>query len=447
MDYTFYELVWFFLIYSFAGWCAEVCAAAVQKRKFVNRGFVAAPVCPIYGTGAVLFAVFLTELKGHLLVLFVFGGLLASLVEFFTGALLEKIFHRKWWDYSNEKFNFDGYTCLKFSAIWGAFAILLVYFVNPFLKDVIGLMPDPIRVILAWVALGILAADVLGTTLAIRGMQKKLQPVSDLTENIKAVSKLLENSITRHIQRRMERAFPNLEPEKIAGKAVAGKEKSGVFAEGCSFYKLVYLFFLGAFLGDITETIFCLITAKKLMSRSSVVYGPFSIVWGLGCMLLTWILYRYKDKSDSYMFVAGTLLGGIFEYICSVFTELVFGTIFWDYNGFAFNLGGRINLLFCFFWGIAAVVWFRIVYPFLSGMIEKIPEKIGKLLAWVLIVFMVWNVAVSSLALIRYTQRNTKTFEEAEIQYQELNQFLDSHFPDERMERIYPNAKIVENMK
>ena len=80
-------------------------------------------------------------------------------------------------------------------------------------------------------------------------------------------------------------------------------------------------------------------------------YGPFSTSWGLGCALLTLFLYRYRNRSDRHIFLAGTLLGGAYEYVCSVFTELVFGTVFWDYSGFAFNLGGRINLLYCFFWG------------------------------------------------------------------------------------------------
>ena len=212
----------------------------------------------------------------------------------------------------------------------------------------------------------------------------------------------------------------------------------------------MYLFFLGAFLGDLTETIFCYITTGRLMSRSSVVYGPFSIVWGLGCMLLTWILYRYKDKSDRYLFAAGTLLGGVFEYVCSVVTERIFGTIFWDYSGFTFNLGGRINLLFCFFWGIAAVAWFRHVYPPLSKLVEKLPAKAGKILAWVLIVFMIFDAGLSSLALSRYNERNTAQTEAAGSkaleEFPQLNAFLDAHFPNERMEKIYPNAKLVANM-
>ena len=219
------------------------------------------------------------------------------------------------------------------------------------------------------------------------------------------------------------------------------KERAGVFAVGCSFYKLVCLFFLGSFLGDITETIFCYVTAGELMSRSSVVYGPFSIVWGFGCVLLTAILYQYRTRSDGYIFLFGTVLGGAYEYFCSVFTELVFGTVFWDYSKIPFNLGGRINLLYCFFWGIAAVVWLKVLYPLFSGWIEKIPKKAGIVLTWIMIVFMIFNMAVSAFAMARYSVRNT-TGAEASTG---LDMFMDEHFPDERMERIYPNAIIVED--
>ena len=171
------------------------------------------------------------------------------------------------------------------------------------------------------------------------------------------------------------------------------------------------------------------------MSRSSVVWGPFSIVWGLAIVMATILLHKYRKKPDRTLFLAGTLLGGAYEYICSVFTELVFGKVFWDYSHIRFNLGGRINLLYCFFWGIAAVVWIKGIYPGLSGLIEKIPVKIGKYLSWVLIVFMCCNMAVSSLALIRSTQR--KNDMPAEHGWQKI---MDERFDDERLERIYPNA-------
>lgn len=92
---------------------------------------------------------------------------------------------------------------------------------------------------------------------------------------------------------------------------------------------------------------------------------------GLAIALVTALLYKYKDKGDRFLFLTGTLLGGAYEYFCSVFTELVFGKVFWDYSKIPFNLGGRINLLYCFFWGIAAVVWFKILFPPVEKWIEK----------------------------------------------------------------------------
>lgn len=439
MEYTVYQLAFFFFIYSFAGWCIEVCCAAIQKRKFVNRGFVNSPFCPIYGSGAVLFAVFLPELREDPFFLFLAGAILASILEFSTGALLEKLFHRKWWDYSNIKWNYEGYVCLPFSLIWGACAVVLNMFLDPLLVKLLGILPKFLMVIIMIALTVILVLDAVGTTLAIRGLQKKQSQLAEFTEGVSQVSKLLENAITRRIQKRMDRAFPALELPKLQ-KQKRAKEKETVFARGCSFYKLVSLFFIGAFLGDITETIFCLITAGRLMSRSSVVYGPFSIVWGLGCAFLTAILYRIRNKSDSYIFIAGTLLGGAYEYICSVFTELVFGTVFWDYSGFVFNLGGRINLLYCFFWGIAAVVWMKLLYPRFSAWIEKIPMKAGKIICTAMLVFMIFDCLLSAMALARYTERNT-TGKQAE---NSVETFLNEHFGDERMERIYPNAKIVE---
>ena len=146
------------------------------------------------------------------------------------------------------------------------------------------------------------------------------------------------------------------------------------------------------------------------------------------------------------------MLGGAYEYICSVFTELVFGTIFWDYSGFAFNLGGRINLLYCFFWGIAAVIWLKLIYPQISKLIEKIPKRTGTIVFNCLIVFMVADMAISSLALYRYTERQSEAVTAWEENSDEndsgdglsvLNDFLDRHYNDDRMEKIYPNAKFV----
>lgn len=440
MDYSAYQLLWFFLVYAFLGWLGETALAAAKKRRLLNRGFLSAPFSPVYGLASVLFALFLPELREDIFFLFLFGMILATALELATGVLLERIFRQKWWDYSDEPWNFQGHICLKYSLIWGVLAVICIFFANPLLVRLIDLIPRPVGNLLVWVLLILLTVDFLGSWAALVQLNGELKEPSEISRRWKRISTALDNAVTRSIQRRMARAYPSLDKERIRTQRKAAPVRdSQVFAAGCSFHKLACLFFIGAFLGDIIETIFCRATAGVWMSRSSVVYGPFSIVWGLGCVLLTALLYKYKDRSDRYIFLAGTVLGGAYEYSCSVFTELVFGTVFWDYSHIPFNLGGRINLLFCFFWGIAAVVWLKGLYPRLSAWIERIPIRWGKAGTWVLIVFMVCNIIISALALDRYTQRSA-----GDAPQTTLGLFLDRHYPDQRIERVYPNAKIVD---
>ena len=437
-----FELIWYFFIYSFIGWCAEIAYAAVKHKKFMNRGFLNGPLCPVYGIGMVLILVFFSSLKGNFIFLALGCSVMAAVVEFFTGALMEKVFRCKWWDYTGYKHNLGGYICPQFSALWGIGAALIITFVHPFLAPLISMIPTFIVRLLGIILLVITTGDFLSVAGAILQLRKTAR-IEEIAAGMQEVSDRLGNAIFHGIQKRMTRAFPNLEKDGENALAARFRKKerkeSLVFAEGCSFHKLVWLFFIGAFLGDITETIFCRLTSGVWMSRSSVLYGPFSIVWGIGVVVLTMMLHKYRDRDDRYIFIFGTVVGGAYEYVCSVFTEMVFGTVFWDYSKIPFNLGGRINLLYCFFWGLASVLWIKNVYPFLSRWIEKVPEKVGKILSWVFLVFMAVNIVLSGMALARYSDRyGGKPAENG------VESFLDAHYPDERMERVYPNAIIKE---
>lgn len=434
-SYNVYQLLWIFFVYSFIGWCGEAAMAAVHRHKFVNRGFVSGPICPVYGAGAAAVAVFLPELKDQLFFLFLGGMIVTTFVEYLTGRILELIFHRKWWDYSDQRFNLDGYVCLKNSAVWGLCSVLMICFFDPLLCRLLVLIPRLAGDILLWILGVLLVIDAVGSGVAVLGLKKKQSRITQITEELHKTSKLLENALTTRIQKRMVKAFPNIEGTE--GVRVKAKEER--FARGCGFFKLASLFILGAFLGDIVETVFCLATTGRLMSRSSLVFGPFSIVWGLACALLTWILYRYRDKSDRYIFVFGTILGGAYEYVCSVFTEMAFGTVFWDYSEIPFNLGGRINLLYCFFWGIAAVVWMKGVYPFLSRQIEKLPARAGRAVCSILLVLLAADMLISALALARYSERQTGSPEQTAV-----GQILDEYFPDEFIEKRYENLKLAD---
>lgn len=430
MQYTGYELLWLFLAYSFLGWVLETVTAAVKQKKFVNRGIINGPFCIIYGTTAVLMSIGLHEVTG--VWLFLGSMIYATALEWIAGHLIEKYYHERWWDYSKSRWNLDGYICFPMSLLWGVLGFLCVKWGNLLLVKFYGILPDFLQKFFVWALLIALIIDAMASYILITGKSGRLDRWEAADNQFANVAARLGKVISGQVEKRIHGAYQAIEQ-------LEQEEVFGTFAEGCGFYKVVLLFFVGAFLGDITETIFCRITAGVWMSRSSVVWGPFSIVWGLAIALVTAMLYKYRNRSDRFLFLTGTFLGGAYEYFCSVFTEMAFGTVFWDYSEIPFNLGGRINLLYCFFWGIAAVVWFKCCYPFISNLIEKLPVIFGKLFTWALVVFMCCNITVSCMALLRYGQRQEGALAESGWQV-----WIDGHFDDARMERIYPNAVMVE---
>ncbi|MEG2097460.1 MAG: putative ABC transporter permease [Pseudoflavonifractor sp.] len=425
------QLLFLFFIYSFLGWVFETLAAGVKYRRYVDRSALFGPLCAIYGITALVITLGFSELTGNLAFLFLASAVAATVVEWIAGHLLEKTTHTRWWDYSKHRWNLDGYISLQMSALWGVLGVVIIKWGNPLLLRLYHLMPVTLAELLVLVLAVIFALDCLASLLTLTGTIHRLRRVEAAGNRLAAASMRIGHWLLARTEHRIQKAHPGAEILPHEKKA-----KSAIFAQGCGFYKVVWLFFIGAFLGDVIETIFCRITAGFWMSRSSVVWGPFSIVWGLAMAFATLLLYKYRDRPASFLFVAGTVLGGVYEYLCSVFTELVFGTVFWDYSAIPFNIGGRVNLLYCFFWGFAAVAWFRLIYPFFSRWIEKIPKKPGVVLSWCLIFFMVCNVLVSGIALGRYNARSN-----GEPARNSVETYIDAQYGDERMAKIYPNAK------
>lgn len=425
--FTAYEFLWLFFLYSFGGWLFETVYAAIRQRKFVNKGLVNLPFCVMYGMVAVFITIFGQDLQGAWL--YIGAVIMITVSKWVAGRFIERVFHERWWDCSGRPLNIEGYVSILDSALWGFPVLIMMKWGNALLVKLFDLLPTLVGVILIWVLVVALAADVLATLFVSYGNVRDKERWAELDQSFTELTDTFSSRIYGNIEKRIQKAYPQ------AKKVARAKEYETVFAYGCGFHKLVWLFMIGCFLGDITETIFCRITAGVWMSRSSVVWGPFSIVWGLAIAIFTALLYRYKEKPDRNIFFAGTVLGGAYEYVCSVFTEIVFGKVFWDYSNIMFNLGGRINLLYCFFWGIAAVVWIKYLYPMIAKWIEKVPVKTGRIVTWVMVVFMCCNVMVSCMALVRSTQRA-----EGIPATQSWQQVMDERFDDERMERIYPNA-------
>lgn len=341
MTLNFYTLGVLYLVYSFLGWVGETVVATFRGKRFANRGMAAGPFCFVYGTTAILMAVGFADMRTKPVVLFVACMLTATVVEWLTAKLLERLHNRKWWDYSDKKFNLNGYVCLQYSVLWGALGMVTVLWGNGLLLRLCALVPGWLLHPLVWAALGIAALDQLGSAVLVGRYAAQHPVLEQLNQKLEERSDTLRRRIAVYVEKRIQRAYP----EAARQQPTAVQKGKADFLSAAD---LLWLFVIGAFLGDMVETVFCRLTAGVWMSRSSLVWGPFSVVWGLALAMATVLLRQNQEKSDRYLFAFGTVLGGVYEYVCSAVTELLFGTVFWDYSKFKFNLGGRINLLYCF---------------------------------------------------------------------------------------------------
>lgn len=215
------------------------------------------------------------------------------------------------------------------------------------------------------------------------------------------------------------------------------ESKSNHFAQGLGIYKLMLVCFIGSFAGVVIEMLWCLLTRGYIESRAGLVYGPFNLLYGFGAVALSLALYKFRNKGRWISFLGGMLVGSAVEYFCSWWQELFFGSRSWDYSRMPFNINGRICLLYSVFWGILGVVWIKILYPLTAKLILKIPNRVGKVLTWLAVAFLVINAVVTLVAVFRWAQR---------IQTPQPSSpfwtFIDSRFPNERMERVFANMKF-----
>lgn len=217
----------------------------------------------------------------------------------------------------------------------------------------------------------------------------------------------------------------------------ARRSGSQFVSQELGLYKLFLIFVIGCIAGVIIEMLWCIVTQHTVENRAGLIYGPFNPVYGFGTVIITIILYRLSNKRDLWIFLCSALIGGIFEYICSLFQETVFGTISWDYPTVLINLNGRTSILFCMFWGILGVLWIKDLLPLLLKLIDCIPRKAGIAAAWIIAVFLVFDAAVSSAAVMRRTARL-----DGDIAENRVEAFLDKHYNDDYLQRIYPNMII-----
>lgn len=178
-DYTFFELYAYFMIYSFLGWAMESAYVSITTKKWVNRGFVNGPICPIYGTGALLIILVLGPVAENVPLLFLGGFFIATVVEYLIGAAMEKLFHATWWDYSEKPFNLKGRVCLERSVEWGVLSAFVMRVVQPAVAGFTAAIPKAWGELAGTVFLAYLAVDTTITVLHVLRFNEKLETLSE----------------------------------------------------------------------------------------------------------------------------------------------------------------------------------------------------------------------------------------------------------------------------
>ena len=171
------SVILYFIIYSFLGWCCETVYCSILQKKFVNRGFLYGPLCPIYGCGALLVLYLLRDVRANILPLFLSGMVVTTILEYLTSVLLEKLFHMKWWDYSAMPFNINGRVCLLNSCEFGALSVFVVMVLHPAVTRLVGRIPGPVQLLLAGLLSAVILTDTIYTVHGILILKGKLDDI------------------------------------------------------------------------------------------------------------------------------------------------------------------------------------------------------------------------------------------------------------------------------
>lgn len=224
-----------FLIYAIIGWTIEVVGGLIQNKKFVNRGFMIGPYCPIYGVGGVLITIFLQDYVSNPFVLFCVAIVICGVLEYLTSYIMEKVFKARWWDYSKKKFNINGRVCLETIIPFGLLGCFIMYVSNPFIKNLLQKVPENMLNIAFYICASIYLLDFIISFFVISGLRKTVKAVNkdnpyDNTEEItKQVKEILRNKGI--LNRRLVDAFPKVSIAKVKQRI---KEKTEQVKENVS---------------------------------------------------------------------------------------------------------------------------------------------------------------------------------------------------------------------
>ena len=205
------------------------------------------------------------------------------------------------------------------------------------------------------------------------------------------------------------------------------------------FYEMFCIMIICSIIGCGIEMVFCRITNGYWESRTSLVYGPFGLAYGIGGVLLSLLLLNDKDASVPKVFIKAFFWCSVAEYIMSLGEELVFHHVSWDYSEMPLNINGRVCFLYSLFWGVLGLAWAKFIYPGFKSLLSKIPPKPGQIIYIIMLIFFIYDCFISVEATVRYNAR-----QDGIVAKNSYEQLLDKQFPDKYMETVFANAMNVD---
>lgn len=499
---TFSQIFIFFVACSVAGWVCEMLWCSIGARKLSpNRGFLIGPWCPIYGFGGLLVIALSPSQSagtGGIIATFFISMIAASVLEYFTGALLEAIFQMRWWDYSHRRFNIRGRVCLGNSVAFGLLGVALTQLKGFSLFEPLNRVPTEYQRVLASFLFALFLADLFKSLANVMHLQERIRGLRAVIEELDAarreyswfergdiagslrrlhelaergdvpsplraaVTKIESLRQSNYKTSRILRAFPALKPSGLEEELAAlrqgidqwrdsfrqrqkelrreARERTKAAYKDVNITRLIWVFFVGCIVGYVVETVFCLLTNGVIESRQGVLYGPFSQIYGFGAVILVLLLSPLSEFSDRVLFVASAVYGGLFEAAASLIQELMFGTVSWEYSAKALSLlNGRTNLLYMVFWGALGIACIRWFYPRVYNFVASLQLRSRRFFTILIAVTMSFNMLLSACAVSRWSER-----QEGIPPQTRFDELMDANYPNELLEEIYPNMQFVD---
>ena len=203
-----------------------------------------------------------------------------------------------------------------------------------------------------------------------------------------------------------------------------------------SFYTYFWIFFIGSIFGFIYESILSYFQFGYVINKQELIFGPFMPVYGIGAIFLFYISKRVK--SVTMTFILSFFIGSFVEFFYSLLQENLFGTLSWDYSNSPFNLQGRITLIYSLGWGFLGIISCKIILPAINKFISNFPKEQSIITTWILVIFMIFNITITTIALYRQKQRYFN-IPPSNI----ISEIIDKYYPENKSDFVTHNTSYT----